>query len=217
MTSKTVMAHGVFLSDDELTIFRERQSMISHCPLSNFAIHSGICDVVRALRFGVKVGIGTDVSGGYAASMVNACRNTLIASAALKANQIQDGLSTDELVKNIVNKVQRTESEYEPLTLTQVLYLATLGGASGVGLEDKIGNFEIGKDFDALLIDVDVEDGPVDAFLDDYEFLFGEARKQKGTEEQEAEKKVLDMLERFMYCGDDRNISDVYVKGRRIE
>jgi guanine deaminase len=216
MTDKTVMAHGVFLSDSELEIFRNKGSMISHCPLSNYAIHSGICDVIRALRFGIKIGIGTDVSGGYAASMMNACRTTLIASTSVMAQQKSGNLSVDQIVKQFVSG-ERVTSDYEPLTLSQVFYMATLGGASGVGLEDKIGNFEIGKEFDALVIDVDVEDGPIDAFLDEYDVLYGNARKLSSTEKVAAEKRVLDMFERFMYCGDDRNVDQVYVKGRKVE
>jgi guanine deaminase len=216
MTAKTVMAHGIYLTDEELQIFRNRQSMISHCPLSNFSIHSGVCDVIRALRFGVKVGIGTDVSGGYAASMVNACRTTMIASSSVYSAKVQDSDDVNETVNRFLNEKEKHDNDYEPLTLAQVFHMATLGGASGVGLEDRIGNFEIGKDFDALIIDIDVEGGPIDAFLDEYDFLYGHARKAKLEEEEAEKKKVMDMFERFMYCGDDRNIISVYVGGEKV-
>jgi guanine deaminase len=52
---KTIMAHGIYLSDDELKLCKERGVGIAHCPLSNFNLHSGILDVRRVLKAGVKV------------------------------------------------------------------------------------------------------------------------------------------------------------------
>jgi guanine deaminase len=49
------MAHGIYLTDKELELFRERKAGVSHCPISNFALHSGILDVKRCLEAGVKV------------------------------------------------------------------------------------------------------------------------------------------------------------------
>jgi guanine deaminase len=56
---QTILAHGVYLSDDELKILAARGSSISHCPNSNTSLKSGLCDVRRLLNAGVKVGLGT--------------------------------------------------------------------------------------------------------------------------------------------------------------
>ena len=53
------MAHGVYLSDEELQLILKRGSSISHCPESNTCLKSGLCDVKRILRYGIKVGLGT--------------------------------------------------------------------------------------------------------------------------------------------------------------
>ncbi|KAK7054674.1 hypothetical protein VNI00_003137 [Paramarasmius palmivorus] len=91
----------------------------------------------------------------------------------------------------------------QQLSLQALLYLATLGGARVCDLEDQIGSFAPGKSFDALVVDVRNSAGnPA---------LWGVDSEPANTDSG------LDgMLERFFFCGDDRNISSVYVQGRLI-
>lgn len=70
-------------------------------------------------------------------------------------------------------------------------------------LDDKIGNFEVGKDFDAQVIDVFANGGQIDS----YEYTM------EGNEHD----RVLQLLQRFIYLGDDRNITQVYIKGRKVK
>jgi len=56
---QTVLAHGVYLSDEELQVLADRGSSVSHCPNSNTSLKSGLCDVRRLLDAGIKVGLGT--------------------------------------------------------------------------------------------------------------------------------------------------------------
>lgn len=56
---QTVLAHGVFLTDDELVLLEKRQSAVIHCPSSNTCLRSGLCDVRRLQAANVKVGLGT--------------------------------------------------------------------------------------------------------------------------------------------------------------
>ncbi|OXB81729.1 UNVERIFIED_CONTAM: hypothetical protein H355_010290 [Colinus virginianus] len=173
LTSKTVMAHACHLSEEELELFNLRGAAIAHCPASNFSLRSGILNIQNVLKHSVKVGLGTDVAGGYSASMLDAIRKTVIASNTLK-----------------INKVSEAE-----LTLKEAFRLATLGGSQALGLDDVIGNFEVGKEFDALLINTKASDSPFDLFsADTFE----------------------DYLQKFLYLGDDRNISEVYVAGKQV-
>ncbi|KDR23220.1 Guanine deaminase [Zootermopsis nevadensis] len=112
LTNKTVLAHGVHLSDDELKVLAARGTAISHCPNSNTSLKSGLCDVRRLLNAGIKVGLGTDVSGGYSTSILNAIRCALQTSI-----HIFFGKGTD--------------SDYVPLSYHEAFNLATLGGAKG--------------------------------------------------------------------------------------
>uniref|UniRef100_A0A8V5H9N3 Amidohydrolase-related domain-containing protein n=1 Tax=Melopsittacus undulatus TaxID=13146 RepID=A0A8V5H9N3_MELUD len=173
LTSKTVMAHACYLSEEELKLFSLRGAAISHCPNSNFSLRSGVLNVQKVLKNNVKLGLGTDVAGGYSASMLDAIRKTMIVS-----NSLQ------------INKVNETG-----LTLEEAFQLATLGGSQALGLDDITGNFEVGKEFDALLINTKASDSPFDLFsADNFE----------------------DTLQKFLYLGDDRNISEVYVAGRQV-
>ncbi|KAF1550588.1 Guanine deaminase, partial [Eudyptula albosignata] len=150
LTSKTVMAHACYLSEEELKLFSLRGAAISHCPNSNFSLRSGVLNVQKVLKHNVKLGLGTDVAGGYSASMLDAIRKTMIAS-----NSLQ------------INKMNETG-----LTLEEAFQLATLGGSQALGLDDVIGNFEVGKEFDALLINTKASDSPFDLFsADNFEVI----------------------------------------------
>uniref|UniRef100_A0A672Z6M5 Guanine deaminase n=1 Tax=Sphaeramia orbicularis TaxID=375764 RepID=A0A672Z6M5_9TELE len=87
LTDKTVMAHGCHLSDEELALFRETGASLSHCPNSNISLCSGVLNVRNVLKQKVKLGLGTDVAGGYSASMLDAVRKALDSS---KILTIQD-------------------------------------------------------------------------------------------------------------------------------
>ncbi|KAM3610968.1 uncharacterized protein V6R79_011409 [Siganus canaliculatus] len=173
LTDKTVMAHGCYLSDEELDLFRKTGASLSHCPNSNISLCSGILNVRNVLNHKVKLGLGTDVAGGYSASMLDAVRKALDSS---KILTIQD-------------------PEHKTLTFEEVFRLATLGGSQALSLDEQIGNFEVGKDFDALRVNVTAPGGPIDLFTCDGPKI---------------------LLEKFLNLGDDRNIVEVFVAGRKV-
>lgn len=174
LNSKTYMAHCCHSSEEELHLMLERSSAVAHCPTSNFNIRSGIADIRGMLDKKIKVGLGTDVSGGESPSMLVAIRDCVKASNVLSLGR---------------------SKEYQPLSLKDAFFLATLGGSQVLGLDGKIGNFEVGKDFDALLIDAEAQNSPFDCFeADDTE----------------------DVVQKFLMLGDDRNIQKVFVAGRLV-
>ncbi|XP_027470770.1 guanine deaminase isoform X2 [Zalophus californianus] len=177
LTNKTVMAHGCYLSTEELQVFKERGAAISHCPNSNLSLSSGFLNVLEVLKHEVKIGLGTDVAGGYSASMLDAIRRAVMVSNILLINKINE----------------------KSLTLKEVFRLATLGGSQALGLDKEIGNFEVGKEFDALLINPKASDSPIDLFSGD---LVGETSEA--------------VIQKFLYLGDDRNIEEVYVGGKQV-
>jgi guanine deaminase len=165
---KTILAHCVHLASDEIELIRERNAGISHCPTSNMNLMSGLLDIQILLGKHIKVGLGTDVSGGYSSSILTAIVNTINTSKIVSSN---------------------------PVNLKQAFYLATLGNAKVLNFDKQIGNFEVGKCFDALLIDTSAENGIITVHRDD---------------------RITDKFEKFIYTGDDRNISKVYVNGRLV-
>ena len=72
--NKTITAHGVHISREELKMLSMAGAGISHCPNSNCSLKSGYCDVLRLRDSGVKVGLGTDCSGGYSSSIMDSMR-----------------------------------------------------------------------------------------------------------------------------------------------
>lgn len=172
LTKKTILAHGIYLSDEEIKLLVERGTAISHCPDSNLCLKSGLCNVRRLLENGVKVGLGTDVSGGASPSIAKAMKACLDVSI---AQSFQD-------------------SRWKPLNYEEVFYLATLGGSEALALQNKIGNFEVHKEFDALIIDMDTNTG---------DYLIGCDPRE--------------LLQKFIYTGDDRNVTSVYVAGVMVK
>ncbi len=133
LTPKTILAHAIHLEEEEKELIKQPGASVSHCPNSNFAISSGVLNVRDLLQKDIKVSLGTDVSGGYSCSVLDACRQAIIAS-------------------KVINF--QNNDLYKPLTASEVFSLATLNGAISLGLQDSLGNFVVDKYFDALIVDV---------------------------------------------------------------
>lgn len=202
MTPKCVMAHGVHLSDAELKVFAETKTAIAHCPTSNTKLRSGFCDVRRLLESKIKVGLGTDVSGGHSASMLLAIQDALNVSHSLNFVKKQHITGTGQIRET--NESQN--KNYEPLEYKHALYLATLGGSEALAMDNVCGNFLVGKDFDAILVDASVE--PIDYF---------EIPKTPVTDAIKSQGHVEKILQKFLYSGDDRNIVKVFVAGKQVK
>lgn len=199
LTNRTIMAHGVHLYDGEVKMFADKGVAVAHCPNSNTNLQSGLLDVKRLIDNGVKVGLGSDVSGGNRIGILDCMRAALDASHHLNFMKKQNVLGTGKMPET------KSNMKYQPMTYQQALFLATLGGAQTCGLENKIGNFVKGKEFDALVIDVYV--GSVDKFN----------IPAKVSENWNEEFKFHQMIQKFVYVGDDRNIAEVYVQGKQVK
>ena len=126
LTKKSILAHGVHLEDSEIALLSKRGTSISHCPNSNTNLKSGLCDVKRLIAGGVKVGLGTDISGGNRISILDSMRSALDVSHHLSFMKKQNVKGTGRVTENFDEN-----NKYEPLSYHQAIYLATLGGAEG--------------------------------------------------------------------------------------
>ncbi|SQH77692.1 guanine deaminase [Shewanella benthica] len=122
---KSIFAHSIHLEDCEWDCLHETDSAVSFCPTSNLYLGSGLFKLQEAWKRKVKVGIGTDIGAGTTFSMMQTLNE------AYKVMQLQD---------------------YR-LSAFEAFYLATLGGAKSLSLDHLIGNFEIGKEADFVVID----------------------------------------------------------------
>lgn len=191
LTPRTVLAHAVHISEDEADLIAQKGSKVSHCPCSNTCLTSGAARVRWMWDKGIDVGLGTDVSGGFSPSILEAARQ-----AAMVSRHVAMGIE------------QEAERERAKLTVEEVLYLATRGGARCVGLEDKIGGFDEGMEWDAQLValrDVDGEGG-----------VFSETEQDEGFVDVFGWESWPDRVAKWLYNGDDRNTKSVWVKGRLV-
>lgn len=124
---RTVLAHGVHLTDPELDLIRARGARVAHCPNSNLFLGSGLFPLQRVRDHGVRVALGTDIGAGTTPSMFNAMAD------AYKVQQVC-GVS---------------------LSPFQLWHLATLAGARVLALDGVTGSLEVGKDADFLVLDLE--------------------------------------------------------------
>jgi guanine deaminase len=134
LTRKTIMAHCIYLDDDELSMLRKYSTKVAHCPSSNFFLKSGIFNAARITDAGLDVGLGSDAGGGPNLSMLREMCNACYTS---KVNYIL------------------SEGKSNSIDSTFAFYLATMGGAKVLGLEHVVGNFSIGKEADFIVVDAD--------------------------------------------------------------
>lgn len=129
LTSHTVMAHFIYPTLHEMELIKERGVTIAHCPQSNGNVAAGIPPIRQMLDLGVKVGLGSDIAGGYSVSIFRAMSEAVYLS-----------------------KLQwlRSEKKDSFLSVPESFYLGTKGGGQFFG---KVGSFESGYEMDALVID----------------------------------------------------------------
>ena len=162
----TIMAHCVWTNGSELELMKRNRVMVAHCPTSNFNLSSGLAPVRTFLDEGLPIGLGSDISGGHDLNMF----------------------------RMLVYAIQVSKMHYQQdkskafLTLPEIFWIATKSAGSFFG---KVGSFEPGYEFDALVID----DGVL--YPDEYSLPH--------------------RLERFIYLGDDRQIVHRFCRGEEIK
>ena len=165
---KTVMAHCVWSTEDEVELMRKNGVFVAHCPASNMNLTSGIAPIRKYMELGLNVGLGSDVAGGHTDSMFRA---------------ITDAIQVSKLYFRLVDE------GCKPLVFSEAFYLATKGGGAFFG---KVGSFEEGYEFDAVVMD--------DSVL---------AHPQRLT--------LAERVERAVYLGlDEKKIDAKFVAGRKI-
>jgi guanine deaminase len=166
---RAVLAHGVHLSENELCRCHESGTSLAHCPTSNLFLGSGLFRIgaVKDPRRPVQVGLGTDVGGGTSFSL----------------------LATMGAAYEIAQLGGRA------LSAVEAFYLATLGGARALALDDRLGTIAPGYEADFAVLDPNAT--PLLAL-----------RNARAESTQ-------DVLFALMMLGDDRAVRATYVAGER--
>jgi guanine deaminase len=124
---RTLMAHGIYLSESELAILKETQTRIAHCPSSNFFLKSGVFPLDAVQHAQIAFGLGSDIGGGPDISMFRVMRSMV--------------------------EIQLTQPAH--VKPTEAIYYATLAGAEALSLESETGNLSPGKSADFIVLDTD--------------------------------------------------------------
>ncbi len=165
---RSVFAHCLHLDDTDRRHMSDHGGAIAFCPSSNLFLGSGLFDLKSADDAGIATGIGTDVGGGTSLSMLRTLGD------AYKVLQLRG----------------------QSLPAYKALYLATLGAAKALDLDDRIGNFASGKEADFVVLD------PAATAM---------TARRTSNAEHPAER-----LFALMTLGDDRQVYATYVMGQPV-
>jgi guanine deaminase len=122
---RSVIGHCIHLQDREVVALAESGSVAAFCPTSNLFLGSGLFDLARLVRAGVRIALATDVGGGTSYSMLRTAA---------------EGYKV----------LQLNRQSWPPL---QAFYRMTLGNARALSLDESIGSVEAGKEADLVVLD----------------------------------------------------------------
>ncbi len=126
----TILAHGVKLNDEDVEILKTTDCGIAHNPISNFRLGCKIADVTKYLKNGINVALGTDGQGsGNNLDMFEAMKIAALAQGGIHENE--ERISSKDIIK-----------------------MATINGAKLLGIDDKVGSIEEGKEADIIIVDI---------------------------------------------------------------
>ena len=168
LRERAVFAHCLHMDAEDRRSMATAGGAAAFCPTSNLFLGSGLFDLSSMREAGIRCGLGTDVGGGTSLSLLRT------ASEAYKVLHLQE----------------------HALPAARALYLATLGAAEALYLDDKIGNFAPGKEADFVVLD--------------YEGTT--LTKRRIAASSTIEEKLFALIT----LADDRNIAATYVNGERV-
>ncbi|NJD69439.1 MAG: guanine deaminase [Candidatus Methylomirabilota bacterium] len=169
---KTLLAHAIYVGRDERRLLAQTQSRLAHCPTSNLFLKSGLMPLRELLDMGLHIGLGSDAGGGPTLAPFEIMRTTIYTHTARRFFPGSGG------------------GEIFPST---VLYMATLGGARALGLDDKIGSLAHGKEADFIVVNPQ--------------------RLSPLASETGLNIAPDTLLSRMIFRGDDRIVEQAYVRG----
>ncbi len=169
LRERAVFAHCLHMDDEDRSCMARKGGAAAFCPTSNLFLGSGLFDLAAIRAAGIRCGLGTDVGGGTSLSLLKT------ASEAYKVLHLQD----------------------HALPPMRALYLATLGAAEALYLDERIGNFLPGKEADFVVLD------PGGSRLT--------ARRVAAAETIE------ESLFALLTLADDRHVAATYVNGNQLK
>ncbi len=167
LRERAVYAHCIYLDEADRKRMADTGAAAAFCATSNLFLGSGLFDVRGARDLGIRVGIGTDVGGGTSFNML----------------------------QTLNESYKVTQLAGQRLSTFRAFYLAGLGGAEALYLDDKVGNFVPGKEADFVVLDLEAT--PL------------MKRRMQNTSN------LAERLFVLMMLGDDRSVLATHIMGER--
>ena len=168
LDDKTILAHGIYATESERERLLAAGTVISHCPTSNLFLGSGLLPYKEFQEQGIALALGTDVGAGTSFSMW----------------------------KTMAEGVKVSKLRQQQVLPEALFHGATLGGAKSLGLGDRIGSLEPGKEADFQVIDPNASS------------LFARRLPYCDSERQ--------LLSSFIFHCDDRNLKSLWIQGKEV-
>ena len=127
LVERSIFGHCIHLDEIDRQRMAETGAAIAFCPTSNLFLGSGLFSIGEAQKHAIRIGVATDVGGGTSFSMLQTLNE------AYKVSQMAG----------------------QTMTSMKAFYLATLGGAKSLYLDQRLGNFAVGKEADIVVLDMD--------------------------------------------------------------
>lgn len=138
LNEKSVMAHGTLLTEANMDTFKDEKAAIAHCPISNAYFGNAVLPTRKLLEKKIKVGIGTDISGGFSSSMYRNIQQALISS-----RMLEDGVNAQKPAAERGVAGARISAK-------QAFYMATIGGAEALHI--RAGQIKVGFKADLQIV-----------------------------------------------------------------
>lgn len=230
LSTRSILVNCSLSTAQDLKLIAESGSSIVYCPSASL-LNCTFSSLSKFTSRSITVGFGTDLTTSHCVSMLETIRravqcvvlNRRWPRSEVKPKEKRRNRKEEETEKEKNEKEEEeiraaeddsgkteksgkdddededegdNDGEIVDVSLMRLFHIATLGGAAALGLDKKIGNFEVGKEFDAIL---------VNPFTSNSRFMV--------LKNQDS---ILEILEKFLCVGDDRNIVEVFVKGERV-
>lgn len=206
---RSIMAHSIHISESEWDRLKETDTTVSWCPTSNNFLGSGLFNAKQAVEHDVRFGMGTDVGAGTSFSILKTMGD------AYKVLKLGESWlsAVDEFMPSPEECLTKPYNENYPecglpsndrvLSAIKSFYTATMGGAKQLSIDDKVGNFEVGKEADFIVMNLGGgRDFIIDRLKDEH--LNGDTPAAK----------LWEKLFVLMMMGDERHIEATYVMGK---
>jgi guanine deaminase len=168
LRERAIYAHCIHLDQDDRVRMARSGASAAFCPSSNLRLGSGLFDLSAADAAGMRFSVATDVGGGTSFSML-------------------------QTLGDAYKVAQLSRQHLSPL---RAFYLATLGGARALGIDDRVGRFAVGMEADFVVLDLRAT-----ALI---------ARRMAGT------RTLTEKLLVLITLGDERTVARTYILGREL-